>query len=835
MGYYDRARFVRVTFGNRVFESGDGLLSSVTVTLGEDKRASSCEIEIVDPGLAYAGEKFLEIERAGGIIVAPEVLEDPQPPPPAVTAGSSSGGGSVGAPTGGSGFSPGAASNEQAIIAECVRQGVTDVQQIAYILGTAKHESDNFNTLEEYASGSAYEGRSDLGNTQPGDGVRFKGRGYVQLTGRVNYEKYSQLLGVDLLGNPEQLSQNASMSAFILVDGMRNGTYTGRRLGEFIGGGSADYNGARRIVNGMDRSGLIAGYAQDYEARLRSGDLAGLLGGTPVAATPAAPVVDATETTTEPVIATPPALPSEDLGTEIIVELGFENADQVVAYHFIHVGIDVSFNPPTVTIRGTSIRWLLDRRKKSTAYEDITLRELAQQFCDNHGLTLEMNDAAGEPFDGVTYSYLNADGLSDFRLLLRECRALGLRVFDRAATLVIEPRIPHYTGVAIATEDVINLDWQDSAVTERRAGATIGDDSTLATTSEPETDAGKTTAAIDPYTSEVVEISSDDPTGAGAAVRTFTTGSSEQTVTGTLKANAKPTAAETRSAVALQAPVATLATDVTGLPVQKSGVSDLADDGTATAEEIPNEQRRVKGMTGTLTLSTTYPILTFVPGSVFAIAPETFETEAARLAFGREYRAGTVRHTFATGQATVTSVEFYSPQKAAPEPPPPPAAPATGGGSTTAANGATVTTAPSDLNAAIAAAAAAYVGTSTTAGPDGGKNACAWAVNNIIQNATGGVIGPANTVYCPTIYDWCLQPGNAVRIDPSQAMPGDIVIANDARHIGIVGQDGRVISNSSTRKAFTWYSDTNFDGAYDHYPRDEYPVAIFRLQRVAQP
>lgn len=63
--------------------------------------------------------------------------------------------------------------------------------------------------MEEIADGSAYEGRKSLGNTQPGDGKRFKGRGPIQLTGRANYQKYGELLKLDLIGNPKQAATPA--------------------------------------------------------------------------------------------------------------------------------------------------------------------------------------------------------------------------------------------------------------------------------------------------------------------------------------------------------------------------------------------------------------------------------------------------------------------------------------------------------------------------------------------------------------------------------------------------------------------------------------------------
>jgi hypothetical protein len=158
---------------------------------------------------------------------------------------------------------PFAKRNLPLVLNQCLRDGVSDKGQIAYIFATAQHESHFGRFMMEIASGSAYEGRLDLGNTVSGDGRRFKGRGFVQITGRRNYTQWARKLGIDFVSNPEKVAVPQT-AAIILVRGMRDGNFTTLKLSDFIVGSRRNFFETRRIVNGYNRAADIRDIAQAY-------------------------------------------------------------------------------------------------------------------------------------------------------------------------------------------------------------------------------------------------------------------------------------------------------------------------------------------------------------------------------------------------------------------------------------------------------------------------------------------------------------------------------------------------------------------------------------------
>lgn len=142
------------------------------------------------------------------------------------------------------------------------------VMHQAYILATAYHETAfTMEPIYEYgpkAYFNKYEPTTKigkaLGNTTPGDGFLYRGRGFVQLTGRRNYAMAGGKLGLDLVKHPDK-ALDLKVATQILVRGMTEGWFTGKKLSDFN-----TYDGMRRVVNGTDRAAKIAEYARVFQA-----------------------------------------------------------------------------------------------------------------------------------------------------------------------------------------------------------------------------------------------------------------------------------------------------------------------------------------------------------------------------------------------------------------------------------------------------------------------------------------------------------------------------------------------------------------------------------------
>jgi len=152
---------------------------------------------------------------------------------------------------------------------------LTDLRQLAYICATTAWETAwTCQPISEIGSDTYFFGMYDkggtrpdvakrLGNTVSGDGIKYKGRGFVQLTGRANYQKFTDILGIDLVCQPD-LALKPDVAAQILFIGTQQGTFTGKKLSDYFTTKVSDWTGARKVINGTDKATEIAQIALKF-------------------------------------------------------------------------------------------------------------------------------------------------------------------------------------------------------------------------------------------------------------------------------------------------------------------------------------------------------------------------------------------------------------------------------------------------------------------------------------------------------------------------------------------------------------------------------------------
>lgn len=154
---------------------------------------------------------------------------------------------------------------------------INDLRWAAYMLATVKHECANsWQPIEEYGKGQGYDYGKEVTVTDPQTKQQYKnvyyGRGYVQLTWESNYKTMDTALGLSgansLHLHPEK-ALDADTAYRIMSYGMRNGSFTAKKFSDYISGSDTDYRNARRIINGLDQTDLIKGYAENIEFLLR--------------------------------------------------------------------------------------------------------------------------------------------------------------------------------------------------------------------------------------------------------------------------------------------------------------------------------------------------------------------------------------------------------------------------------------------------------------------------------------------------------------------------------------------------------------------------------------
>lgn len=433
----------------------------VNLSMGEGDAGTSVEVRLLDIDHKIRRELTARTKSIKGIVGVPPAA----PSTPALAAAgaptssagvaSSSIVGSVGASTQPTGYKltskgipsfpdPGTRTARiKAIIAECFRQGVTDLGQVAYVLATVSRECGNeYKPLAEFGGPSARY-------------APWYGRGLVQLTWQGNYAKYAALTGYNLLADPDALIRDFGLSAFVLVHGSRTGGFTGRKLSDYINGPNRDFYNARRIINGLDHAAEIAGAAESWLRQLPSW-VSGISANYRPTVSTSAP--QAVNNPTAVAAGTPAS------GTGTATE-DYPDGD-TLAIDYAGNRWELTYTGYTAQSDGTITVVGVGTRKKGVAQPDnprygverISLPDLAKQVAAAAKAELEL-DLVGE----YSETLVRQGGLTRAELLAKLASTAGLVVTDTGNKLILRDKSKVNTH---QLTKVVNWEANDRAVSQ---------------------------------------------------------------------------------------------------------------------------------------------------------------------------------------------------------------------------------------------------------------------------------------------------------------------------------------------------------------------------------
>ncbi|MCC5636328.1 peptidoglycan DD-metalloendopeptidase family protein [Nostoc sp. CHAB 5844] len=537
------APFCRARIGDTEFITGDGRLLSVSVDLGEESRSSKCQIEIYDPGLVIGG-KFQDISlKSGGIAVPPELLNSKQQTATPTTTSSTTTS-DLALPT---------SSGGAAILTR--PDGRTKAAQTDYynrIWSTMAIRPDRLGIVKEAA-------QSAIANQAKYQAISAKTGVPWYVIAAIHYRESTFNFNTNIANGdplnrrttnvpqgripgvaPPYTFEQAAIDALTCENSKFKGVNWGSipDLCWFL----ENYNGLGYLFKGRPSPYLLSG-SQHYQSgkyvadgRYSESTVDQQVGTLPIIWS----ILNSKRTMAPQTQPNPPQTqiqaitPSKEIsvkGTEIIIELGFE-PDQLIAYHFIHVGTDSSKGDRDITtFTGQSIRWLMTRRTENKSFENITLRQLAEIVTRQHNLKLEMEG------NGPTYQFLDQTGITAYELLLRQCRSIGYTIKEYKNKLILKPSgRPEYTGIVIDWGDVLDLRFSDKARSDRTS--TSGSSAT-----SPPTPAAASKAVIDRQSGKIEQQKAEDKAGTGKAP-SGVTGAAAPPVVGNVKSKPSATTAD---------------------------------------------------------------------------------------------------------------------------------------------------------------------------------------------------------------------------------------------------------------------------------------------------